>query len=178
MSHPLIESSLDPISADLVDLTRRRSAALLNRRIFTTSLAAAGTLATVGALGCSTGTVPVTSLSITPSVVDVLNFALNLEYFEANFYTYVTTGGGLQSTAQGTSPGTVSGGAKVAFVNPIVASVANQLATDEQEHVNFLRNAITAVGGVPVSMPTINLAPTGTTRRHYRCYLPCRRSPV
>lgn len=163
MSHPHTEPSLDPISADLIDLTRRRSAALLNRRTFAASLAAVGTVATAGALGCSTGSVPLTSVATTPAAVDVLNFALNLEYFEANFYTYVTTGGGLQSAAQGTSPGTVSGGAKLTFVNPIVASVANQLATDEQEHVNFLRNAITAVGGTPVSMPSINLAPAGTT---------------
>ena len=163
MSHPYTEPSLDPVSADLIDLTRRRSAALLNRRSFAASLAAVGTVATVGALGCSTGTVPLTSVATTPAAVDVLNFALNLEYFEANFYTYVTTGGGLQSAAQGTSPGTVSGGAKVAFVNPIIASLANQLATDEQEHVSFLRNAITAVGGTPVSMPTINLTPAGTT---------------
>ena len=163
MSHPLIEPSLDPISNELVDLTRRRSAALLNRRAFAASLAAVGTLATTGALGCSTGSVPLTSIPITPSVIDVLNFALNLEYFEANFYTFVTTGGGLQSGVQGTNPGTVSGGAKVTFVNPVVASAANQLATDEQEHVTLLRNAITAAGGTPISMPTINLTPAGTT---------------
>ena len=163
MSHPYTEPSLDPISTELIDLTRRRSAALLNRRAFAASLAAAGTAATVGALGCSTGSVPLTSVATTPAPLDVLNFALNLEYFEANFYTYVTTGGGLQSAAQGTSPGTVSGGAKVAFVNPVVASAANQLATDEQEHVNLLRNAITAAGGTPISMPSINLTPTGTT---------------
>ena len=165
MSHPYPDSSalsLDPASSELVSLTRRRSAALLNRRAFTASLAAAGTLATAGALGCSNGSVPLTSIATTPSVVDVLNFALNLEYFEANFYTFVTTGGGLASGAQGTNPGTVSGGAKVTFVNPIVASVANQLAAEEQEHVNFLRNAITSVGGAPVSMPTLNLAPAGT----------------
>lgn len=163
MSHPYPESSLDPISTEFVDLTRRHSSAFLNRRAFATSLAAAGTLATAGALGCSSGSVPVTSLSTTPSVVDVLNFALNLEYFEANFYTFVTTGGGLQSSAQGTSPGTITGGAKVSFVNPVVASIANQLATDEQEHVSFLRNAISAAGGTPISMPTINLTPSGTT---------------
>ncbi len=161
MSHPLTDPSFNPLSTDVMDLTRQRSTALLNRRTFATSLAAAGTLATVGALGCSTGSVPLTSVATTPAVVDVLNFALNLEYFEANFYTYVTTGGGLQSGAQGTSPGTVSGGAKVTFVNPIVASAANQLALDEQEHVNFLINTIKTLNGTPISMPTINLAPAG-----------------
>ncbi len=172
MSHPyqnILAPGSDSVSAELTGFAQRRSAGLLNRRAFATSLAAAGTLATAGALGCSeSGTVPAISGSsssgtTTPSVVNVLNFALNLEYFEANFYTFVTTGGGLQSGAQGMNPGTVTGGAKVTFVNPIVASVANQLATDEQEHVNFLINTIMSMGGTPISMPTINLAPAGTT---------------
>ncbi len=163
MSHVHTEPTLDSITADAANLTRQRSAALFNRRAFATSLAAAGTLATVGALGCGTGSVPVNVVATTPSVVDVLNFALNLEYFEANFYTFVTTGGGLQSGAQGTNPGTVTGGAKVSFVNGFVGGAALQLALDEQEHVNFLRNTITAVGGTPISMPTLNLAPAGVT---------------
>ena len=92
------------ISAELADFARQRTAALTSRRAFAASLAAAGTLAAAGSLaGCSGGgtVVPVTPMSNTPSVVDVLNFALNLEYFEANFYTYVTTGGGIQAAAQG-----------------------------------------------------------------------------
>ena len=123
---------------------------------------AAGAVAGASALtGCSSDG-PIANATVTPSVVDVLNFALNLEYLESSFYLYVTTGAGLSATDMGPNPGTVSGGAQVAFVNPMVRSAAMQLATDEQDHVEFLRSTIAAVGGTPVSMPTLNLAAGGT----------------
>ena len=50
---------------------------------------------------------------------------------------------------------------KVTFVNPMVASIATQLATDERLHVELLRTQITSLGGTPVSMPAINLAANG-----------------
>ena len=159
-----------PLSQDeqaaetLKRFTAARSEALVNRRSFVTALAAAG-VATTALSGCGNGSLPAaTSTVYTPSVTDVLNFALNLEYFEASFYLYVSSGTGLPSsmTTGGTgSSGTVSGGAKVTFVNANVASAANQLATDEMEHVSFLRSTITAVGGTPVNMPNINLAAGG-----------------
>ena len=116
----------------------------------------------MGALtGCSDDG-PVVLPTVAPSALDVLNFALNLEYLEASFYLYVTTGSGLSATDMGTGAGTVSGGAQVAFTNPIVASAANQLAKDEMTHVEFLRSTIIAAGGTPVSMPNINLGAAGT----------------
>ena len=134
----------------------------MERRCFLAGLGAAGTLAGAAALtGCSDdGTI--TIATATPSVVDVLNFALNLEYLESTFYLFVTTGAGLPAADMGSNPGTVTGGAKVAFVNPVVASAATQLATDEREHVEFLRSTITSIGGTPVSMPALNLAAGGT----------------
>jgi hypothetical protein len=142
-----------------------RAATRLGRRRFLSSLgavgAAAGVAAVTGSLaGCSDDG-PITLPATTPSVLDVLNFALNLEYLEASFYLYVTTGSGLPAADMGTSPGTVTGGAQIAFVNPVVASLATQLATDEREHVEFLRSTITTVGGTPVSMPSLNLAALG-----------------
>jgi len=118
--------------------------------------AAAGLAAITGCDGSSMVTLP----TITPSVVDVLNFALNLEYLEASFYLYATTGNGLSSTDMGTGAGAVSGGAMVPLTG-IVLTAAQQLATDEREHVEFLRTTISAVGGIPVSMPNINLAANG-----------------
>jgi hypothetical protein len=141
-----------------LDLISQRTSTRVNRRNLLSGMA----FVSAGAMiGCSNDG-PITLPPVTPSVIDVLNFALNLEYLEASFYLYVTTGSGLSSADMGSNPGTVTGGAKVTFVNPVVASAANQLATDEREHVEFLRTTISAVGGSPVSMPNINLAAAGT----------------
>ncbi len=146
---------------ELSQLVDQRDAVLRGRRGFLSTLGLAGAAVGVGAMaGCSNDG-PIVTPSITPSVLDVLNFALNLEYLEATFYLYVTTGSGLPAADMGTSPGAVTGGAKVTFVNPVVASLATQLAKHEQQHVEFLRATISAVGGTPVSMPALNLAAGG-----------------
>lgn len=67
----------------------------------------------------------------TTSVVDVLNFALTLEYLESEFYKKVAT---LTSVVPTTDmPGFVS------------------IRDHEVAHVNFLRTAIQGAGGTPVS---------------------------
>ena len=143
-----------------------RIADLTGRRRFLSTLGAVGTVAGAAVLtgsmvGCSNDGA-ITSPTVTPSILDVLNFALNLEYLEASFYAYVTTGGGLPSADMGSNPGTVTGGAQVAFTNPEVASLAAQLASDEAKHVAFLRSTISSIGGTPVAMPSLNLAAGGT----------------
>ena len=143
-------------------LTSGRAAVRMQRRGFLSTLGIAGAGAGVAALtGCSNDG-PIALPTVTPSVLDVLNFALNLEYLEASFYAYVTTGNGLSSADLGSGAGAVSGGAKVNFSNAVVASAANQLAMDEREHVEFLRTTITAIGGTPVAAPAINLGAAGT----------------
>ena len=149
--------------SELSQVKDRRESVLQGRRSFLSTLGMAGAAVGVaGAMaGCSSdGPVTLTN-GTTPSVLDVLNFALNLEYLEASFYLYVTTGAGLPTADMGTSPGTVSGGAKVNFSSTVVANLATQLATHEREHVEFLRATISAVGGTPVDMPSINLAANG-----------------
>ena len=140
----------------------QRGQAKLARRNFLTMLGAAGATAGIAAAtGCSEPG-NITLPTLTPSVVDVLNFALNLEYLEATFYLTITTGSGLSSADMGSNPGTASGAGKYTIVNPYVAAAAKQLATDEQEHVEFLRTTIAAVGGTPVSMPNLSFTPAGT----------------
>ena len=141
-----------------------RKLASMSRRNFFGKVAAGGAAAGALALaGCNDATVisAPTTVSTTPSVVDVLNFALNLEYLEAQFYAYVTTGAGIPAADMGTPTGSTTGGAMVSFVNPYVKSVATQLANDERLHVELLRTQITALGGTPVSMPALNLAANG-----------------
>ncbi len=136
----------------------------LNRRGF---LAQAGVAAgTLGLAGCSEGsqtgvTVPPVA-GTSPSVEDILNFALNLEYLEATFYLTITTGTGLPASAVGASPGAVTGGqGQVTFTDPGVQVLANQLAADEAAHVQFLRATMQSLGLTPVDLPALNL--TGGT---------------
>ncbi|CAN5367118.1 ferritin-like domain-containing protein [soil metagenome] len=94
----------------------------------------------------------------TPTVTDadVLNFALNLEYLEAQFYSYAVTGSGLSaSMLSGTgNQGALTGGRKVNFTDPIVEQYANEIAADEIAHVKFLRDQL---GSSAVAQPAIDI---------------------
>jgi hypothetical protein len=100
---------------------------------------------------------PVTTSSTTIGDPDILNFALNLEYLEAEFYLHAATGSGLASADIGSSPGTVTGGAKLMGLSSAQQNILNEIAYDEQEHVRFLRSALTAAGATPVARPAIDL---------------------
>ena len=93
--------------------------------------------------------------------IDILNFALNLEYLEAEFYLRAVTGQGLQPgdvTGLGTT-GAVTGGSAVPFKSPVIAQYAQVLAVDEQTHVRFLRAVLQ---GAAVARPAINLSTSFT----------------
>ena len=87
---------------------------------------------------------------------DIFNFALNLEYLEAEFYLRASVGVGL-AEAEVTGVGTVgpvSGGRQVAFSSQLIANYANEIARDERLHVNTLRRAL---GSSAVARPAIDL---------------------
>lgn len=88
--------------------------------------------------------------------VDVLNFALNLEYLEATFYSFAANGVDLpQSMLGGTgTQGAVTGGMPVTFSDPLVMAYAKEIANDEIAHVKFLR---TALGSAAVARPAIDI---------------------
>lgn len=99
--------------------------------------------------------------------VDILNFALNLEYLEANYYAYATTGSGIATALQtGTGTGisvqgpvlTGSGDGSaraVTFTDNVIREYAREIASDEIAHVTFLR---TQLGTSAVPQPQINLS--------------------
>ena len=88
---------------------------------------------------------------------DVLNFALNLEYLEAQFYAFAVNGTGLPaSSLSGTGTrGNVRGGRQVAFRDTVVRQYAKEIAIDEIAHVNFLRGAL---GTAAVAQPEIDIS--------------------
>src|SRR5437588_12363348 len=98
--------------------------------------------------------------------VDILNFALNLEYLEAEFYTYATTGKSITSfgiatkgSANGGNPangGTTEGSAKVTFSKDesILHDIATQIGADERAHGVLARGTLGSSG---VAMANIDL---------------------
>jgi hypothetical protein len=101
---------------------------------------------------------------------DILNFALNLEYLEAEFYTYAVTGKSITSFGIGidgkatgdnaATGGTTAGGSQVRFDNNEIFSrdIAAEIGSDERAHVVLLRDAL---GSAAVAKPNINLNALG-----------------
>lgn len=108
--------------------------------------------------------------------VDILNFALNLEYLEAEFYYVATTGRRIADAGIGTSgtgrAGATTGGARVAL-DDRTGTVAQQITIDELVHVSFLRSAL---GSAAIAKPAINLEALGIGFRNQNEFLTLARA--
>jgi hypothetical protein len=135
----------------------------LSRRTFLAgaSAVAAGTVVA----GCSNDNSPSTTGATTYTDADVLNFALNLEYLEAQFYLYAATGAGLASSDTSAPSGytgkftegmvTLGSAAQVAGLTPAQQEIVNEIAYEEMTHVKFLRSAL---GSAAAPMPDLDLS--------------------
>lgn len=162
------KKSIEPIDANsspeqlehrsiLQDLVDRAP----NRRKFFKTLGIASAMA--GAAAAVESTAKAQSSSYTD--FDILNFALNLEYLEAEFYTVATTGQtisqiGMTVTGSGAS-GATTGGSKVPGLTGSALAIAQEIAQDEQSHVKFIQTAIASLGGTAIAKPAINLGALG-----------------
>lgn len=126
-----------------------------NRRNLLKKLAIAGAAASATQL-------PVSAQA--PSAADVVQFALNLEYLEAEFYSIAVTGltleqRGVPVNGTGNAGPTTTSFGKVNFGNNLVLTFgsAEDIADDEVAHVMILRTALANNGVPPIAKPAINL---------------------
>jgi hypothetical protein len=127
-----------------------------------------------------TGTAKAANTVSTFTDADILNFALNLEYLEANFYylaafgttidksnaASIAAGGpsagigiGAGTTTTGTTA-TTGGAGMVPFALPAVRAYATETAIEEGKHVIFLRSQL---GGSAVAQPAIDVSTVAFT---------------
>lgn len=100
-----------------------------------------GALATAATLGAA-ATTPFVSSALGASGtsdIDILNFALTLEYLESDFYEHKAKEVGLTGQAK---------------------AIAAEFGHEESEHVAFLTKAIKAAGGKPAAKPTFKFPVT------------------
>jgi len=120
-------------------------------------LAGAGAV-TAGTIlvGCGGSSTSQPTMPTNPSLTDAdyLNFALNLEYLEAEFYLRAATGSGLGASDSGNSTSKTVGGSQVQGLTMVQSEYMFEIAQNELDHVRFLRSAL---GAAAVAAPAIDL---------------------
>lgn len=133
------------------------------RQFFRTAFGAAA----VTVAGATALTIGPRAFADTTSDIDILNFALQLTYLEAQFYNNAAFGTGLStaqkaagSTPTGTNvPGEATGARQVTFTDPLVAQYAAEIAQDKMAHLNWLRGEL---GAYTSAQPAIDLGTAAT----------------
>jgi hypothetical protein len=152
---------LDP-EASVGKLKKIAAGRALNRRHFIAALGMTGAAAGAGMMsGCSTSnSVAVTTATLAQT--DLLNFALNVKYLQATFYSYITQGHGLTGAAA-TNAGAVTGAPGVLTFTGAnaqqITDMLNEIYYDEKNHVSTL---ISLLASAAVFVPAVNLSAFGT----------------
>lgn len=131
--------------------------ALTNRRYLLRG--AMATAVAAGASGCARLVPQGLGLALTPSPLTdppVFNFALNLEYLEAEYYQRGVNGVGLSDDLLGPSPKEVTGGRQVRFQTPFLRDFMAEIAEDERNHVSYIRKSIKGSPLIELSRPAID----------------------
>ncbi len=161
MPRKLVQSPLCPtekvteeqLATDLAVLDLDKTIHSVNRRSFFSSLTALGAATAAAGLLTYTPTAKAQAAG-GPSILDVLNFALNVEYLEANLYIAAS---GSDPIPNGFGAGAPITGApaKLNLDAQTLATFQN-LALDEVHHIELLRTLIYQLGGTPINQPVID----------------------
>lgn len=123
---------IEKVDPEFTDRINPRRAAIKNITSF-------GSKVAIASLPFALGTMFKKAYAASPStsVVDVLNYALTLEYLESYFYNQGTAANGLIPAAD--------------------ASYIADITDDENHHVTFLQTVIKSLGATPVTAPKFDL---------------------
>jgi hypothetical protein len=130
-----IINEIEKVDANVHDRIDTRRAALKSFRNFGGKIALAAVPIAFGSLFKKA----YGGVKGTADVMDVLNYALTLEYLEAEFYAQALLASGLLPSGQ---------------VNMSIQTISKH----ETAHVNFLKTAIASAGGTPVDKPAFDFS--------------------
>jgi hypothetical protein len=124
-------------------------------------LQSAGVGAAAAAILARTSVAKAATPSLSTTDIDILTFALNLEYLEATYYRYAFYGAPLPPNfttgSDGSPAGAVIGGAKVSFTTFETNAFARELVDAESAHVYLIRETLRAAGAPVIAAPEIDL---------------------